>query len=115
MTEQEALIVLRLASTEESSTSTSYTEKEVRRAFSKLALRYPAESFPERFYRIREAFDVLTNPVKSFTSILEDERLDLGFLSKFLRPVQARKRPRVLEPKDYLADLQRNLLVRGYD
>lgn len=49
----------------------------VNMAFHKMARRYPVEQFPERFSEIRNAYELLTNPMSEIRSLLLGENPDL--------------------------------------
>lgn len=47
-------------------------------AFHKMARRYPVEQFPERFSELRQAYELLSNPVSEIRSLMFDANPDLS-------------------------------------
>ncbi|MFN7640657.1 MAG: hypothetical protein ACK5PR_02820 [bacterium] len=53
--------------------------------FQQLVRRYPNETFPDRFSVIREAYEILKDPMNEFRNLLHDDMIDL---SSYLEPIE---------------------------
>lgn len=52
----------------------------VSRAFQKMARRYPVEQFPDKFSELREAYELLSNPVAEIQELMFSSNPDLTSL-----------------------------------
>ncbi|MFW7378411.1 MAG: hypothetical protein ACOH5I_06375 [Oligoflexus sp.] len=101
MTELEARKILRLDPEQNISTH------DVEQAFHKMARRYPVEQFPERFSQIRQAFEILSDPLAAVRHVLYDNQLKLSNLIQV--PEIKNPLPDTAEQKFLLGALQGTL------
>lgn len=62
----------------------SPTQKQVLEAFTRLARRYPAASFPERFRELIQARDTLLDPARDLRSLFTARHIDISWLATLL-------------------------------